>query len=307
MSASQARGTQSQGGGTQQQVKAGRLDETDKKAKVADLVFFILSREKGRPLHKKADLMKAVDLTGRNKQDQDEVLHQAKCHLKDVFGLNLQHLDVVEDKFKNQFLLINTLTAGLDVTVDDVLGADGNDGGGDDLGEDEEAVREKARTSLLFSLLALIYMSPGQVVREDVLDSFLAQMGIKAADGRGGGLDTTTAEGNAGGVDEDVRKVFGGDVKALIRDEFSKKQHYFDITEVETGGEGDHKILEYRWGVRANVEVRKSEILKMVAKMYDCDLKDFKEQYEDVKATEGDPEEEDDEDGDDDVEAMDED
>jgi len=267
MAASQARNTQSQAveAGTQ---KIGRLDESEKKTKITDLVFYILSTEKGRPLHNRANMMKAVELTGKNKQDQEEVLNAATGYLEDVFGLTLQSL---EDAGKRgQYLLINSLTTGLEVIGDVVDDEDDDDGE-----EDVDGSQEKARTALLFSLLALVFMSPGQVVRDDVMDPFLIQMGLLPQ------LDATSAD--AGDVEAKVRKTFGvdkGDVKALIKDEFVKKQHYIDLSEITDGADTEHKMFEYRWGIRANCEMRKAEILRIVAEMYDCPLTDFKEQYD---------------------------
>ena len=39
-----------------------------------NMVFYILCKEKGKPIHKKGELMKAVNLNGKRKDDQDEVL-----------------------------------------------------------------------------------------------------------------------------------------------------------------------------------------------------------------------------------------
>ena len=49
--------------------------------------------------------------------------------------------------------------------------------------------------------------------------------------------------------------------------------------QVDTG-DSDVKEYEYRWGVRAQCEVRKAHLLKWVAKLYKRDTRDFKEQYE---------------------------
>ena len=78
-------------------------------------MFYILVREKGRPFHKRADLMKAVNLNGKKGLDQDEVLDSVKLSLEDVFGFRLQPLDEVMEEegdaraYKNTFMLINNL------------------------------------------------------------------------------------------------------------------------------------------------------------------------------------------------------
>merc|ERR1711990_462222 len=46
--------------------------------------------------------------------------------------------------------------------------------------------------------------------------------------------------------------------------------------------DGTGKMYEYRWGIRARLEMRKAEILKNVAKMYNVKPSDFKEQYDRV-------------------------
>ena len=42
------------------------------------------------------------------------------------------------------------------------------------------------------------------------------------------------------------------------------------------------KKYEYRWGIRAQGEMRKVEILKNVAALYQCQPSDFKEQYQSI-------------------------
>jgi hypothetical protein len=48
------------------------LNDDDKKKLVADAVFYILAQEQKRPSFKKADIMKAIGLTGRSKDLQVE-------------------------------------------------------------------------------------------------------------------------------------------------------------------------------------------------------------------------------------------
>ena len=194
-----------------------QLGEDEKQAKAADLVFYILCREKARPLHRRPDFMKAADLVGKSKNDQEEVLEKAANYLSDTFGFELKCLDNVDPndpaKYKNCYILINSLMAKHDVDPKFALST----------GDDGESDEEKAKTSLLFTILTLIFMSNGSVVRDDVLDGFLTQMGLKSED--------NAEDDDSNNHRADIKSLFG-DVKALIKDEFCKKQHYIDMTEV---------------------------------------------------------------------------
>ena len=46
------------------------------------------------------------------------------------------------------------------------------------------------------------------------------------------------------------------------------------------GGEAEREYLEYEWGDRAEAEVKKSDVLKMVCQVYDVEPRMFKEQYD---------------------------
>ena len=49
------------------------------------------------------------------------------------------------------------------------------------------------------------------------------------------------------------------------------------------GPDPEVEAYEYSWGERANLEVRKSDILKMVVELYDCEPRMFKEQFDKVQ------------------------
>lgn len=275
------RATQSQ---TQSQA-GGKLDEKEKDVAAANLVFYILCREKGRPIHKRGELMKAINLTGKGKLDQDEVLDRAKETLEDTFGFRLLNLEELPDndgdetqgggnsKYKNQYALANALTHNIKQANGAFVPAGtATQPKNRDEPIDELTAMDKAKTSLLYSLLSLIFMSPGSVVRDETLEKFLIKMGLTSD------YNGTEARQDPA-VDANVKQIFGvQDIKAL-KDEFIK-QKYIEAIESDDLDDGTGKTYEYRWGIRARLEMRKAEILKNVAKMYNVKPSDFKEQYD---------------------------
>jgi len=53
------------------------------------------------------------------------------------------------------------------------------------------------------------------------------------------------------------------------------------------GRDVDNPAFEIRWGARAKEEVKKSKMLAIVANLYKSDAKNFKQQYDQVIAEEG--------------------
>lgn len=70
----------------------GDFNEEDRKKLVSDAVFYFLVQEQKRPLFKRPDVLKAIGLTGRSKELQDDVWIRAVRHLKDTFGYKLAEL-----------------------------------------------------------------------------------------------------------------------------------------------------------------------------------------------------------------------
>jgi len=266
--------TQSQG--------PGRLDQKEKDAAIMNMVFYILVREKGRPFHKRADLMKAVNLNGKKGLDQDEVLDSVKLSLEDVFGYRLQPMDEMMEEegdaraYKNTFMLINNLAhAVYDATKKYIPTGSVVKNGNTDPAVAEMA-HERAKTSLLYSLLSLIFMSPSSRVHDESLDNFLVKMGLMAD------FNRDTAPSHQHEIQGRLMKMFGvTDIKAFIKEEYCKKQHYIQVIESD-GPDEVTKKYEYRWGIRAQAEMRKVEILKNVAALYQCQPSDFKEQYQSI-------------------------
>jgi len=277
---------------SQSQSQAGKrtdLDDSQKEAAVANMVFYILCKEKGKPIHKKGELMKAVNLNGKRKDDQDEVLDRVKQNLEDVFGFRL--LDLYEmteaDKNKNCFLLMNKLSheaaevnGGKFAQAGTAVNGRGDKNNDGERKDDDETKREKAKTSLLNALLSLIFMSPGHTVKEETMDSFLIRLGVLK--------DHNTVGSD---ISPDIKNLFGVtasnyDIKTLIKEEFGRRQQYIDVIETDNADMDGSKSYEYKWGIRALTTVRRSVILKNVAAMYDVEPSDFKEQYDELIETE---------------------
>ncbi len=52
------------------------------------------------------------------------------------------------------------------------------------------------------------------------------------------------------------------------------------------GGEETHHF-EYSWGPRAKAEIKHSDILKFVARVYEKNVSEFRDQFEQIKEEEG--------------------
>jgi len=124
--------------------------------------------------------------------------------------------------------------------------------------------KETARMGIIFSILGLIFMENGSVSEEDLF-SFLERMGMSS--------------------NPELAEIFDGDVKKYINDVLVTKQHY--LRKVKKECVDAEQVFEYMWGDRADAEVKKSDVLKMVSDVFDCAPKMFNEQYEKVKNEEG--------------------
>merc|ERR1712244_102508 len=77
--------------------------------------------------------------------------------------------------------------------------------------------KENAHLGLLYTVLGLIFMSPSNVVREDVLFKFLRLLGVYEEDERAGGSRGRKSTGGSGNsnLSAGIRGVFGN-VRELI-------------------------------------------------------------------------------------------
>lgn len=233
------------------------LTEDDKKKFVSDAVFYILVQEQRRTLIRKGELMKSIGLTGRSKDLQDWTFRHAALKLHRVFGILVK--EVAELK---GYVLVNQL-------------------------EDEAQAqhlswhhKDKVQMGLLYTILAVIYMSNGRVVNQEVLFGFLQKLGVYEQDV--GKKDRMT---NNATDDDDMFDMFG-DVKALIEKEWVAKQHYLHMKKVDTN-DPENPSYEYRWGERAELELKGSDVMKFVSKIYQVHPKYFTQQFEMVREEEG--------------------
>ena len=92
--------------------------------------------------------------------------------------------------------------------------------------------------------------------------------------------DTTRRSFSANTINERNEVKFG-DVKSLIEDKWGKKQHYIHFYKDDTS-EPDRPQNLYEWGERAHCEIKKSEILKFVAHIYNKNVDEFSEEYKKI-------------------------
>jgi len=180
--------------------------------KVREMVLWVTAQEWKRAPIKKTDLMAAVDLKNRGQANQEHVLDKCKQVLKDIFGLEL-----VESKEKKGiYFLLNAIKLSAEA-------------GRTHLAWTEE---ENAKLGLLYSVLAVIFMS-NDVVSDEDLFHFLRRMGVCVAQGRARGRRT---HGGGPAVEEpivpELVHCFGPCAKALVFKEWGTKQQYLDVKKV---------------------------------------------------------------------------
>jgi len=232
---------------TQEQVA---LNEQDKKKFVKDAIFHVITQESKRPVLKRADIFKAIGLTNRNVQV--EILAATIKDLKEVFGYELKELEDPKDgKKKGNYILVNTI----------------EESSVENLRHLKLTEKEEASLGLLTVVLSVIYMN-NNLIKEEALFTFLENLGLCDK-------DPTKRD------HEDF-----GNIKNLIDKEWCQKHHYIQMEKDENSNPDQPQFI-YSWGERANVEVKKSEILKFVAEIYEKNPSEFTEQYENIVNEEG--------------------
>ena len=256
------------------------IDEADRDKMVADAIFHILTQEKKRLPVKKAEVFKNAGVSGKGRDTQEEVWNRTLNNLLEVFGLKLQEPPEapenqahVQKRPMNVYYLINALPEPVEAR--NLIHLKWKSG-------------ENSHLGLLYTILALIFMS-NDVVKEDVLFRFLKNLGVYEDELNSNHGNTTRRSSQSqrqnghhdsvSGVLPEIKELFG-DVRKLIFQEFSNRQHYIDILKVDQGGDQPENVThEFRWGPRAKLEVKRSVCLKIVATLYECRPDAFTNQY----------------------------
>lgn len=239
------------------------LNQDDWDKMISDATFFFLVADQKKALIKRSELIASCNLKNLKRQEQDRAIDKAKERLLRVFGIK-----VLDSDLRNgQYLMVNSLKEdGCDESLQHLVWGD----------------KESAQMGITFTVLALIFMSNGKVT-DDNLFKFLKELGL---------LEEERGKGGKGGreqgftVPDDIKELFDGDIKKFVNDILVGRQHYLQRTRVETT-DAETEVYEYTWGERSEHEVKKSDILKMVVELYECEPRMFKEQFDKVKETEG--------------------
>eukprot|EP00092_Neocalanus_flemingeri_P065598 GFUD01079805.1.p1 GENE.GFUD01079805.1~~GFUD01079805.1.p1 ORF type:complete len:280 (-),score=74.63 GFUD01079805.1:160-999(-) len=238
-------------------------DDMDKM--ISDATFYFLVADQKKSLIKRADLTKYCDLNKKPRAVQEDVVNRAIQHLLKTFGIKVQE----SESKKGCYFLINQLQENQD---------------DENLQHINWSEKENAQMGLTFTILGLIFMSNGKV-SDDTLFKFLKLLGVfeeERAKKTGRGADQAGDP-----VDPEVSELFDGDTKKFVNDILVGRQHYLKRDRVQ-GPDPEVEAYEYSWGERAEFEVKKSDVLKMVCELYECEPRMFKEQYDKVKEAEGD-------------------
>ena len=132
---------------------------------------------------------------------------------------------------------------------------------------------------LTFVILGQIFMSNGKVTDEQLLNC-LKKLGIYQEEDKPGKRGANRSQSGEG-VDTELLELFDGDIKKFINEVLVNKQHYLKRDKLETN-DPEVEVWEYSWGERAKLEVKESDVLKMVCELYDCNPRMFKEQFDKV-------------------------
>jgi len=247
---------------------AHTLSDDDMEKMVSDAVFFFLVADQKKSLVKKSDLYKHCDLSKKKADTQKLVLQAAENHLIKTFGIQLCE----SESKKGCYYLINALKENQqDEGSQHITWGD----------------RENAHMALTFVILGQIFMSNGKVTDEQLFKC-LRLLGIYQEEeklNKRGGRSQSDVSGES--VDPELLALFDGDIKKFVNDVLVSKQHYLKREKVDNN-DPEVEVYEYSWGERARLEVKESDVLKMVCELYECEPRMFKEQYDKVIAAEGD-------------------
>jgi len=240
------------------------LNDDDINKIISDATFFFLVADQKKALIKRSDLVKACGLSGKEKKIQDHVLESAKDRLMRIFGIKAE-----ESEKKGCFYLVNMLTENQD------------DDGFQHIMWGE---KENGQMAITFIILGLVFMSNGSKISEENLFKFLRHLGVCEEDRKS---QRRANDSSSDSLDPELSELVEGDVKKFINDILVSRQHYLVKTREDTG-DPEVESYSYSWGERARLEVKESDVLKMICEVYDCEPRMFKEQFDRVLANEPD-------------------
>ena len=199
------------------------------------------------------------DLTNKKPQVKEQVFNSARDHLIKTFGINLSESNTK----KGTYYLTNALKENQQ-------------------DEDQQHIcwgdRDNAHMALTFVILGQIFMSNGKVT-DDQLLKCLKKLGLYQEEDKPSKRGANRSQSSD--VDPELLELFDGDIKKFINEVLVTKQQYLKRDKVETN-DADVEVWEYTWGERAKLEVKESDVLKMVCELYECEPRMFKEQYDKV-------------------------
>eukprot|EP00088_Acartia_fossae_P042360 TRINITY_DN4445_c0_g1_i1.p1 TRINITY_DN4445_c0_g1~~TRINITY_DN4445_c0_g1_i1.p1 ORF type:complete len:261 (+),score=91.20 TRINITY_DN4445_c0_g1_i1:53-835(+) len=229
------------------------ISNDDLQKMVSDAVTYFLVADQKKSIIRKADLVKACDLTRRDRKLQDPIIKLAALHLNNIFGIEVRDLSKT-----STYILVNKLS---EINVGEFL---------------NWSDREAAHMGLTFIILALILMNNDRI-NEEALFDFLRTLGVYD-DG------TTHIRGGNPQIEEEVLELFDGDLRKFVNETLVSRQHYLKKERVVQNEESEQYF--YLWGDRAEAEVKPSMVFKMVCGVFKCEPSMFKEQFDRIRQRE---------------------
>jgi len=246
------------------------VDEDYSDSQLQDVIFWILTQHVKNSCKLKRQILYSIGgLTGQARQVKTKFLNEVKEKLSFIFGFDLQE----GNKNKGYLFLFNQLEFPLKTKKSEKLKIEEHN-----LRPDSKLKIEKFECSsryeqelkcsngLLFVILSLIFMSPGNTIDELGLDMFLMKIGLLK--------DKSGKE-----VNKEITNLFGKSPKEVLMKQWINAK-YIEVTPIRNSKR--EASYEYKWGERANLEISKADVLKHVAKTYEIKESAFKEQYEQV-------------------------
>ena len=153
----------------------------------------------------------------------------------------------------------------------------------DDPNEEERHIEwseeEYAHQGLLLVVLSVIFMNQG-ALKEDCLYEFLKNSDLYDPEDLSQGFHIRERD------PEQLARFKLDTAKQLIENIWSKKHHYINISRDPAADPDNPKSL-YEWGPRAKVEIKRSDVLKFVAHIYNKNVDEFSEEYKEIIEIEG--------------------